>query len=71
MWRAKWGLPIEQLTIATNDNDILARTVATGRYEMREVMATSSPSMDIQVSSNFERYLFEASGRDAVQMRGA
>ncbi len=61
------GLPIETLTIATNANDILARTVASGAYETRGVMATSSPSMDIQVSSNFERYLFEASGRDAGQ----
>jgi threonine synthase len=65
----KMGLPIEQLTIATNDNDILARTVATGRYEMHTVVPTSSPSMDIQISSNFERYLFEASGRDAGQIR--
>ncbi|HRK17544.1 MAG TPA: threonine synthase [Hyphomicrobiaceae bacterium] len=59
------GLPVERLVIATNSNDILARTVASGRYETRGVVATSSPSMDIQVSSNFERYLFEASGRDA------
>ncbi len=64
------GLPIERLTIATNSNDILARTVATGVYETRGVMATSSPSMDIQVSSNFERYLFEASGRDAGKIQG-
>lgn len=60
----RMGLPIERLVIATNDNDILARTLATGRYETRGVMATTSPSMDIQVSSNFERLLFEASGRD-------
>ena len=64
------GLPIETLTIATNSNDILARTVASGIYETRGVVATSSPSMDIQVSSNFERYLFEASGRDAAKIRG-
>ncbi|MEQ1647728.1 MAG: threonine synthase [Hyphomicrobiaceae bacterium] len=62
------GLPIETLTIATNSNDILARTVSTGTYETRGVVATSSPSMDIQVSSNFERYLFEASGRDAARV---
>lgn len=61
----KMGLPIEQLVIATNVNDILARTLQTGRYEMAPVAATSSPSMDIQISSNFERLLFEASGRDA------
>lgn len=63
------GLPIERLIIASNSNDILPRTVATGVYEMRPVAATSSPSMDIGVSSNFERYLFEASGRDAGLIR--
>jgi len=65
----RMGLPIEQLTIATNDNDILVRAHATGRYEVRGVQATTSPSMDIQVSSNFERYLFEACGRDAAWVR--
>ena len=59
------GLPIDKLIIATNSNDILTRTLETGRYETSGVHATSSPSMDIQVSSNFERLLFEASGRDA------
>ena len=54
-----------KLVIATNENDILARTLETGRYEPRDVMPTDSPSMDIQISSNFERLLFEASGRDA------
>ncbi|MCE6074794.1 threonine synthase [Agrobacterium vitis] len=63
------GLPIDKLVIATNDNDILARTLKTGRYEMRGVMATSSPSMDIQISSNFERLLFEASDRNAGEIR--
>ncbi|MCF1473071.1 threonine synthase [Agrobacterium vitis] len=63
------GLPIDKLVIATNDNDILARTLKTGRYEMRGVMATTSPSMDIQISSNFERLLFEASGRNAGEIR--
>jgi threonine synthase len=65
----RMGLPIERLIIATNDNDILARTMATGEYETRGVVATTSPSMDIQVSSNFERLLFEASGRDAAAVR--
>jgi threonine synthase len=65
------GLPVDRLVIATNVNDILARTLATGTYEVREVAATSSPSMDIQVSSNFERLLFEACGRDASQVRAA
>jgi len=60
----RMGLPVERLVIATNENDILARTLATGRYEARGVKATQSPSMDIEVSSNFERLLFEASGRD-------
>jgi threonine synthase len=63
------GLPVERLVIATNDNDILARTLATGTYETRGVVETSSPSMDIQVSSNFERLLFEAAGRDADIVR--
>ena len=65
----KMGLPIEQLVIATNDNDILARTFETGVYEMRGVMQTTSPSMDIQISSNFERLLFETHDRDAAAVR--
>jgi threonine synthase len=65
----RMGLPIDRLVIATNTNDILARTLATGGYEPREVVATTSPSMDIQVSSNFERLLFEACGRDATALR--
>ncbi len=69
-WAARrMGLPVERLVIATNENDILARTLATGRYETRGVRATTSPSMDIQVSSNFERLLFEAGGRDPVPVR--
>ena len=59
------GLPIGKLAIATNSNDILARTLETGRYEVTGVKPTISPSMDIQVSSNFERLIFEAAGRDA------
>ncbi|AVF02769.1 MULTISPECIES: threonine synthase [Devosia] len=59
------GLPIEKLVIATNANDILKRTLDTGRYEMAGVAPTISPSMDIQISSNFERLLFESVGRDA------
>lgn len=61
----RMGLPIDRLIIATNDNDILARTLETGAYETRGVLHTTSPSMDIQVSSNFERLLFETHGRDA------
>jgi len=63
------GLPIDKLVIATNDNDILARTLKTGRYEMRGVHATTSPSMDIQISSNFERLLFEAYDRDSNEIK--
>jgi threonine synthase len=65
----RMGLPIGKLVIASNVNDILPRTLNSGAYEMREVVATTSPSMDIQISSNFERYLFEASGRDAALIR--
>jgi threonine synthase len=65
----RMGLPIDRLVIATNDNDILSRTIETGIYETRGVLHTSSPSMDIQVSSNFERLLFEAHGRDAAAVR--
>ncbi|MEN5083632.1 threonine synthase [Bosea sp. TWI1241] len=69
-WIAKrMGLPVERLMIGTNSNDILARTLATGVYEMRGVAATTSPSMDIQISSNFERLLFEAHDRDAEAVR--
>src|SRR5207249_2959835 len=60
------GLPIDRLIVATNVNDILARTLASGRYELKSVTATVSPSMDIQISSNFERLLFEAYGRDSA-----
>ncbi|ACA16800.1 threonine synthase [Methylobacterium sp. 4-46] len=64
-WVAKrMGLPVGRLMIGTNANDILARTLATGTYEVRGVAPTTSPSMDIQVSSNFERLLFEALGRE-------
>jgi threonine synthase len=65
----RMGLPIDRLVIATNVNDILTRTLATGAYELREVVPTSSPSMDIQVSSNFERLLFDAYNRDASAIR--
>lgn len=61
----RMGLPIDRLVIATNANDILDRTVKSGRYEVKGVHATTSPSMDIQVSSNFERLVFLANNRDA------
>jgi threonine synthase len=70
-WCAKrMGLPVARLSIGTNANDILARTLECGAYETRGVQATQSPSMDIQVSSNFERLLFDALGRDAGATRG-
>src|SRR5438477_7935664 len=60
----RMGLPVRWLNIAANVIDILACTLKTGIYDVRELHATPSPSMDIQVSSNFERLLFEASRRD-------
>src|SRR5690606_37815119 len=70
-WIAKrMGLPIERLVIATNENDILERTLTTGAYEVTSITPTTSPSMDIQVSSNFERLLFDACGRDDSVVRG-
>lgn len=70
---AKMGLPIEKLIVATNINDILHRALSSGDYSAGGVTATITPSMDIQVSSNFERLLFDAGGRDggamAAQMR--
>lgn len=65
----RMGLPIDRLIVATNINDILVRCLATGRYQTDRVRATQSPSMDIQVSSNFERLLFEAVRRDGAQVR--
>jgi len=58
------GLPVEKLVIAANQNDILHRCLTTGEYRTESVLPSISPSMDIQVSSNFERALFEAYGRD-------
>jgi len=63
------GLPIGKLIIATNENDILHRTLETGRYQRQAVAPTIAPSMDIQVSSNFERLLFELYARDANAVR--
>ena len=60
----RMGLPIDRLVIATNQNDILHRAITTGRYDTSIVEPTITPSMDIQVSSNFERALFDAYDRD-------
>ena len=62
------GLPIESLMIASNANDILTRFFETGVMSVSTVQATYSPSMDIQVSSNFERLLFDALDRDGAQV---
>lgn len=62
----RMGLSIGRLVIATNVNDILVRALETGRYETAGVEKTISPSMDIQISSNFERLLFDAFGRDST-----
>lgn len=67
----RMGLPIEKLVIATNANDILARALNDGVYARGDVHASLSPSMDIQIASNFERALFEASNRDAGWLREA
>lgn len=66
---ARMGLPIDKLVLATNENDILARFFQTGVYERGAVAQTLSPSMDIQIASNFERYLFHRAGNDAATVR--
>ncbi|MBB6191442.1 threonine synthase [Sphingobium wenxiniae] len=71
---AQMGLPVARLMVATNVNDILHRALSEGDYSQGQVVPTATPSMDIQVSSNFERLLFDAGGRDgkalAQQMHG-
>jgi threonine synthase len=71
---AQMGLPVERLIVATNVNDILHRALSDGDYSQGTVIPTATPSMDIQVSSNFERLLFDVGGRDglalAAQMAG-
>jgi threonine synthase len=71
---ARMGLPVARLIVATNVNDILHRALTSGDYSTGTVTPTAAPSMDIQVSSNFERLLFDLNGRDgaalAAQMAG-
>jgi threonine synthase len=65
------GLPIHKLILATNENDVLDEFFRTGRYRVRtgaEVQQTSSPSMDISKASNFERYVYDLTGRDPAQV---
>jgi threonine synthase len=68
---AQMGAPIAGLVAATNANDILARAFGQGIYEAQDAQATLSPSMDIQVASNFERALYEASGRNSAWLAAA
>jgi threonine synthase len=65
----RMGLAIDRLVIATNENDIMDRTIKTGSYSITGVHATQSPSMDIQVSSNFERLVYLANNGDAAAVR--
>ena len=64
----KMGLPIEKLIVATNENDILERVIYTGEYKPTEVKPSLSPSMDVQISSNFERLLFDVLNEDDKQV---
>ena len=71
-WAARsMGLPIDRFVVASNSNDILARLFTTGVMDIREVVPTLSPSMDIQISSNLERLLFETHGRDGQRIADA
>ena len=65
----RMGLPIDKLVVGTNENDILHRFFCNGEYKQTAVKETLSPSMDIQISSNFERYLFELAGRSSEQLQ--
>ena len=62
------GLPIDKLIVGTNENDILHRFFSRGEYHCTEVKETLSPSMDIQISSNFERYLYDLAGNSSKQL---
>lgn len=65
----RMGLPVDKLVLATNCNDILSRFINSGVYEAREVHHTKSPSMDIQISSNFERYLYYLMDENPAKVR--
>ncbi len=67
-YAARMGLPVGKLVLATNQNDILARFFNTGEYRRSEVVTTLSPAMDIQVASNFERYLYYRLGEDPARV---
>ena len=63
----KMGLPIDKLIVATNQNDILHRAITSGRYEAQKVVQTTSPSMDIQVASNFERLIYDLNNQNDLE----
>ena len=63
----KLGLPINKLIVATNQNDILHRAISEGKYETAHVSETISPSMDIQIASNFERLIYDLNDQDSSQ----
>ena len=65
----KMGLPINKLIVATNENDILHRAISIGRYEAEKVTATFSPSMDIQIASNFERLIYDLNGFNSEETK--
>jgi len=68
-YASQMGLPVSRLLLATNENDILSRFFKTGKYESGQVAQTSSPSMDIQVASNFERFLYALMNGDSEKVR--
>jgi threonine synthase len=65
----KMGVPIRGFRVATNQNDILYRLFTTGEYRVGDVQPSLAPSMDIQVASNFERFIYFAVGRDPARVR--
>ncbi len=65
----RMGLPINKLIVATNRNDILKRVINTGEYKIEDVVETISPSMDIQVASNFERLIFDINSNDDLNVK--
>ena len=65
---SRMGLPVQKLIVATNSNDILVQSLTTGKHELQAVKPTITPSMDIQIASNFERLLFEIYDRDGTEI---
>ena len=65
----KMGIPINKLIVATNQNDILKRAIKSGEYKIEQVVKTISPSMDIQVASNFERLIFDVASNDVEYVK--